>query len=55
MKEEVCYVAEDFKKELIRNEQSPANNMKYTLPDKSKIEIPGTLRIACPELLFDPV
>merc|ERR1719469_1501472 len=34
--------------------KSAEHDVQYTLPDKRVMTLPGTVRMGCPELLFDP-
>ena len=52
IKEEVCYVSDNYDRALEYNYNYSDNDIKYTLPDKRVIEIPGVIRIGCPEVLF---
>ena len=54
IKEKLCYVALDWEKDFNTADTSSANDASYTLPDKRVITVPGTVRMKCPELLFQP-
>ena len=54
IKEDQCYVAAKYDEEKAAATASSENDKPYTLPDKRVINIPGTVRITCPELLFKP-
>lgn len=54
IKEKCSYVAANFKEEIDAAKANSSTEMEYELPDLKKIMIPGTCRISCPELLFDP-
>ena len=54
IKEELCYVAQNFDEESKAAKGSSENDKPYTLPDKRVIKIGGFVRIACPENLFMP-
>jgi len=54
IKEELCYVASNFATETAEATSSGQADKSYTLPDKKVINIPGTVRMKCPELLFNP-
>jgi len=54
IKEKLCYVAKDYDAELTEAKTSSANDKTFTLPDKSVITVPGTVRMTCPELVFKP-
>ena len=54
IKEELCYVAAKYDEEKAQATNSSENDKAYTLPDKRVINVPGSVRIACPELLFKP-
>ena len=53
IKEAVCSVALDFKKEMQLYEEDDKKKIEYTLPDGKKIQI-GNLAIRTPECLFSP-
>merc|ERR1712113_879037 len=52
VKEELCFVAKKHDEEKAQATASSESDKPYTLPDKRVINVPGTVRIACPELLF---
>merc|ERR1712061_277407 len=54
IKEELCYVASSYDAEKAQAIASSENDKPYTLPDKRVLNIPGSVRIQCPELLFKP-
>ena len=54
IKEKLCFVAQDYEAEWAAASSSSELNRAYTLPDKSQIEVKGTLRMMVPELLFKP-
>jgi len=54
IKEELCYVAAKYDDEKAQATASSESDKPYTLPDKRVINVPGTVRITCPELLFKP-
>ena len=54
IKEELCYVAQNFDEESKAAQASSENDKPYTLPDKRVINIGGIVRMSCPELLFKP-
>jgi len=54
IKEDLCYVASKYDDEKAAATSSSESDKPYTLPDKRVINIPGTVRITCPELLFKP-
>jgi len=54
IKEDLCYVSSNYEAEKAQASVSSENDKQYSLPDKRVITIPGTVRIACPELLFKP-
>jgi len=54
IKEKCCYAAQDFEAEKEECKTSAMKDMEYVLPNLEKIIIPGTARIKCPELLFNP-
>lgn len=49
MKEKLCFVAEDFDKEMMKNTEEK----EYELPDGIKVKL-GTQRFRAPEILFNP-
>ncbi|KAF1742725.1 hypothetical protein MXB_5614, partial [Myxobolus squamalis] len=53
MKEKLCYVALDYKQEVLNYEFEADNTKKYELPDGRVIEL-GSERFRCPELIFQP-
>lgn len=54
IKENVCYVAQDFKSEMEAYEKDSNKKADYTLPDGTKIKV-GNLAIRTPECLFKPM
>lgn len=54
IKEKLCYVAQDYDKEVAACQGSSEHDKNYTMPDKRVINVPGHVRITCPELLFKP-
>jgi actin-related protein len=54
MKEKLCYVAQDFDAEHEQAVKSSEHDQQYTMPDKSVVTVPATVRMGCPELLFNP-
>ena len=54
IKEKLCFVAQDYTTERAAAADSSAQDQPYTLPDKSMITVPGTVRMQIPELLFKP-
>ncbi|XP_076071345.1 actin, cytoplasmic 1-like isoform X2 [Mytilus galloprovincialis] len=54
MKEKLCYVAEDYSKEILLSECSNDVDKSYELPDGNCITI-GKERFQCPDLLFRPM
>ncbi|KAJ5073118.1 actin-7-related [Anaeramoeba ignava] len=53
IKEKLCYVAEDFDKEIKNSTQSNSIQENFQLPDGKFIKI-GNERFICPEVLFNP-
>lgn len=54
IKETMCYVAQDFKKELDKANSSDDNKKTYELPDGDVIATVNYERIQAPEILFQP-
>jgi len=54
IKEQLCYVAQNFDEEKEAAVKSAEHDKQYTLPDKAVITVPATVRMGCPELLFKP-
>jgi len=54
IKEKHCFVAQDFEQEMSDAQNSSAQDVSYTMPDKRVITIPGSVRMSCPELIFKP-
>jgi len=54
IKEKLCYVAQNYDEENEAAKKSAEHDHEYTLPDKSVITVPATVRMGCPELLFNP-
>ena len=52
IKEKLCYVSQNYEKEMGEAENSSEHDKSYTMPDKSVIRIPAHVRMTCPELLF---
>jgi actin beta/gamma 1 len=53
IKEKLCYVANDYEKELQKASTSSEIDQKYKLPNGNDIKI-GNESFRCPELLFKP-
>ncbi|CAK89245.1 unnamed protein product (macronuclear) [Paramecium tetraurelia] len=53
MKEKLCYVAQDYDKEIKKYKESGAEDTKYELPDGDFITIKNE-KFRCSELLFKP-
>eukprot|EP00210_Caulerpa_lentillifera_P005060 g4833.t1 len=53
IKEQTCYVAQDFRAELDLANQSTSCETNFTLPDGQVIAV-GSERFRCPEALFQP-
>ncbi len=53
MKEQLCYVANDFVKEMDLSSQSSTLEKSYELPDGTLVTV-GNERFRCPEVLFQP-
>ena len=53
MKNNICYVALDYKAELSKYSKSNENDVPYTLPDGNVIHLKEE-RFKCPEILFQP-
>merc|ERR1711981_788342 len=54
IKEELCYVAQNYEEEHETAKTSPEHDKQYTLPDQSIITVPATVRMGAPELIFKP-
>lgn len=54
IKEKLCFVAQDWESEYAAAQSSSSQDQPYTLPDKSMITVPGTVRMGVPELIFKP-
>merc|ERR1712110_1363994 len=54
IKEELCYVAQNYDEEKAQCIASSETDKPYKLPDKRVINVPDSVRIAAPELLFKP-
>mmetsp|Transcript_35297 Transcript_35297/g.140254 ORF Transcript_35297/g.140254 Transcript_35297/m.140254 type:complete len:374 (-) Transcript_35297:1088-2209(-) len=53
IKQQLCYVAENYEAELNAGNSNPALEKEYELPDGQVITV-GTERFQCPEALFKP-
>ena len=53
IKEEVCYVAQDYDQELQQAQSNSTTEKRYTLPDDTTISV-SQQRFQCPELIFNP-
>lgn len=54
IKERHCYVAQDFRTELLAAEQNPEQDRSFTLPDGNAIIVGGSELLRCAEALFQP-
>jgi len=54
IKEKHAYVAQNYAEEKEAALKSAEHDIQYTLPDKRVMLLPATVRMGCPELLFDP-
>ena len=54
IKEDCCYVAQNWEEESEACKNNSEHDKNYTLPDKRVLTIPARLRMQCPELLFKP-
>jgi len=54
IKENLCFVAQNFDEENEAAKKSAEHDKQYTLPDKAVITVPATVRMGAPELLFQP-
>jgi len=54
IKEELCYVAQDYAAEKEACSKNAEQDKQYTLPDKAVITVPGSVRIGAPELIYQP-
>merc|ERR1712110_1264540 len=54
IKESLCYVASKYDEEKAQAIKSSEQDKPYTLPDRRVINVPGNVRLTCPELMFNP-
>jgi len=54
IKEKHAFIAQDYAKEHAEAQTSSKDDVQYTMPDKSIIKIPTTVRMTGPELIFNP-
>merc|ERR1711981_323893 len=54
IKEELCYVAQNYEDEFEKAKTSSEHDKQYTLPDKAVITVPASVRMGAPELIFAP-
>jgi len=54
IKEQCCFVSQDFNKEMFMALTSSSGDQNYTLPDKQEVKIEGHARFISPEMLFKP-
>ena len=54
IKEKLCFVSQDYETENAQAHASSELDVAYTMPDKRVINVPGHVRMGCPELLFKP-
>jgi actin len=54
IKEKHAFVAQNYDEEHEAAKTSSEHDIQYTLPDKAVITVPATVRMSCPELLFNP-
>jgi len=54
IKEQLCFVAQNYAEENEAAKKSSEHDKQFTLPDKAVITVPATVRMGAPELLFDP-
>jgi len=54
MKEKLSYVAQDYENEFAQASSSSEKDTAYTMPDKQILNVDGSIRFQCPELLFKP-
>ena len=54
IKEKLAFVAQDYDAEHKAAQSSSDQDKAYTMPDKRVITVPATIRMTCPELLFQP-
>jgi actin len=54
IKEKHAFVAQNYAEEKEAALKSAEHDIQYTLPDKRVLSVPATVRMGCPELLFDP-
>jgi len=53
IKEQVCYIAEDYEAEVKKSEDTDECEVSFELPDGNSISV-GKERFQCPEALFNP-
>jgi len=54
IKEELCFIAQNYEEEREQATKSSEHDKQYTLPDKAVITIPATVRMGAPELIYKP-
>lgn len=54
IKEELCFIAQNYEEEREQATKSSEHDKQYTLPDKAVITIPASVRMGAPELIYKP-
>jgi len=54
IKEELCFIAQNYEEEKEQATKSSEHDKQYTLPDKAVITIPASVRMGAPELIYKP-
>lgn len=53
IKEDVCFIANNFEKEVQKIDMNEENQISYELPDGNSIKL-GSIRFQAPEIIFQP-
>jgi len=54
IKEELCFIAQNYEEEREQATKSSEHDKQYTLPDRAVITIPASVRMGAPELIYKP-